>query len=219
MFNMLINSPWTGAVLATLFVVWDGFWLIGPAIGLTKADRPWYLLWGLIAIWIAGFQSFFVLIRDNKRLQAESKRGNRPCLAPRDYTHGSHFQFGLLVNNSEYAAYDVHIPDAPMGASGYILHFQGTFTQVLNKEEVFFAVWIESTTGDSSYEGKELHEIMRLANIRSVKFGIISKDSSAKPIWYRDNCIIIRDVNKYRTGLGFSRLDQEVIEPPATRPQ
>ena len=219
MFNRIAKSHWTGAVIALCFVVWNGFWLVGPAIGLTRADRPWYLFWGLTALVVAGFQSFFILIRENKRLQAEAKRGNRPCLAPRDYTHGPNLQFGMLVNNSEYAAYDVHIPDAPIGDSGYILHFEGTFTQVINKEEVFFATWIESTTGGSSYEGKDLHEVMRQANVHSVCFGVIYKDSSAKPIWYTDNCMVIRDVSRYRTGLGFSRIDQEVIDPPATRPE
>jgi hypothetical protein len=208
------------------FILWEAFWLVGPPLGLTAKDRTPYLLWGLLALTIAGFQAFLTLMRDKRRLEeeihrleAEAKRGNRPCLGPSDYTHGPRFQFGLFVNNQEYAAYDVHIPDAPIADSGYVLHFQGVSTQIPHKGQAFFPTWIESTRGASGYDGKELDEVMRQNNIRSIQFAIISKDSSPKPNWYRDNCIVIRDVNTYPSGLGFHRVDQEVIEAPATRPQ
>lgn len=58
-----IKSHYSGAVGAVLSVMWEGFWLIGPPVGIAGADRRWYLFWGLIALLICGTQAFVVLLR------------------------------------------------------------------------------------------------------------------------------------------------------------
>ena len=117
------NSPWVGAVITICAILWEGFWLIGPPLGIVKTERPFYLFWGLVALSIAAFQSFYTLMRENKQLKTQIG-GNRPSIAPRNYRKQEEDQrFGLTVTNSEYDAYDVHIRDAPVGDSGYVLRF------------------------------------------------------------------------------------------------
>jgi hypothetical protein len=55
-----------GVVGAIASFVWEGFWLIGPPLGVS--DRKWYLFWGLVALAISNFQAFFVLLKQNKQL-------------------------------------------------------------------------------------------------------------------------------------------------------
>jgi hypothetical protein len=64
----VFESPWIGAVVALLSIVWEGFWLIGPPLG---SDRKSYLLWGLAALTVSAGQAFFALIRQNRHLTAE----------------------------------------------------------------------------------------------------------------------------------------------------
>ena len=57
----LLKSPWTGAVGAIASAIWEGFWLLGAPIGLTKSDVRWYLAIGVFTMLLAGGQSFYVL--------------------------------------------------------------------------------------------------------------------------------------------------------------
>jgi hypothetical protein len=72
--------------------------------------------------------------------------------------------------------------------------------------------WLEHPTL-TGRGGSDLFEIMRKENIESVPFGI-HKDSSEIPVWYRSNCVIIRDQG-IRTGLRVSYLSQDKISDPA----
>jgi hypothetical protein len=56
------NSPWVGAVVAMCAILWEGFWLIGPPLGIVKAERPLYLFWGVVALSVAAFQSFYTFL-------------------------------------------------------------------------------------------------------------------------------------------------------------
>ena len=70
MLKQLLDSPRMAAVVALIAIAWEGFWLIGPPIGLSNSDRKMYLLWGLAAITLSGYRTFFVLSRDNRRLKS-----------------------------------------------------------------------------------------------------------------------------------------------------
>lgn len=61
MINRFIKSPLVGAVGALMSAVWEGFWLVGPPLGLTKSDGRWYLAIGLFTMMLAGGQSFYFL--------------------------------------------------------------------------------------------------------------------------------------------------------------
>src|SRR5438132_13018412 len=174
MFGRIVRSAWTGAVACLCSIVWEGFWLIGPPIGIGSNDRKPYLLWGLVALSIAAFQAFYTLVRENRRLKERLNRGNRPCLAPDKYKKQSNGRFGLVVSNSEYDAYDVHIPDANVGDSGYKLQFTGIYSHVSHNENTFFEAWLDSRDR-CGLSGSELFSVMCEANIGVVYFGIISK--------------------------------------------
>jgi hypothetical protein len=149
------------------------------------------------------------------RLQADKKGANRPSIAPRSYKKREHQDFGLTVTNSEYTGYNVRIPDAPIGESGYILQFNGIFSELLHKEQAFFETWLENRNGLPGRGGGDLFNIMQEMGVRFVYFGIISKDTSPTPNWYRDNCSIECNTNKNRTGLVLNHINQDVIpEPP-----
>jgi hypothetical protein len=123
-------------------------------------------------------------------------------------------RWGLTVTNSEYSAYDVHIPDAPIGESGYILQFDGILSELLHNEQAFFETWLENRNGLSGCAGSELFTVMVEAGVEFVNFGIISKDTAPTPNWYRDNCAIKCD-RKRRTGLVLRHINQEVIPEPS----
>jgi hypothetical protein len=53
-----------GAVGAVLSCVWEGFWLIGPPVGIGQGDRKLYLFWGLVALLICGTQAFYALLAE-----------------------------------------------------------------------------------------------------------------------------------------------------------
>ena len=75
MLSRFSKSPWLGAAVAIAAIIWEVFWLIGPAPH--SADDQWaYLQWGLLALAIGCFQAFFFLKRENNRLKgtAEAKR-------------------------------------------------------------------------------------------------------------------------------------------------
>ena len=80
MLKSLLDSPWTGAVGCLGSIVWEGFWLIGPPLGLVGRENRWYLLWGLIALAVCGAQSFGVLLRENNSLRSKIYDG-RPRIA------------------------------------------------------------------------------------------------------------------------------------------
>ena len=71
MLHRVINSPFTGALGCLISIVWEGFWLVGPPVGLNGNDRGLYLRWGLVALAISCFQAFYTLIRENRRLKSE----------------------------------------------------------------------------------------------------------------------------------------------------
>jgi hypothetical protein len=149
------------------------------------------------------------------RLQAEKKRANRPFIAPRSYKRHEDHRFGLTVTNSEYAGFHVHIPDAPVGESGYVLQFDGIFSELLPGEHAFFETSLENRNGLPGCDGSQLFTVMVKADVKAVNFGIISKDTAPIPNWYRDNCAIRCDNRKHRTGLVLRHINQEVIpEPP-----
>jgi hypothetical protein len=213
MFKGIVASPWTGAVTSLCSIVWEGFWLIGPPIGIGRNDRKPYLLWGLAALSIAGFQAFYTLLRENRRLKEKLIKGNLPCLAPDNYKKQSDGRFGLVVHNSEYDAYDVHIPDTDVGESGYKLQFNGIYSHMRTRDERFFEVWLDSAD-HGGVDGSALFRVMSENNIRAVYFGIVSKDSSPVPNWYRDNCAIFYDQIRRRDGLRLTRIGQEAIPAP-----
>ena len=214
MLRTILRSPWTGAVGAVLGLAWDAFWLVGPPLGLNEQDRKSYLLWGLIALSVSAFQAFYTLIRENRQLKERlHQRANRPFIAPRKYETHKTGRFGLTVTNSEYDAFDVHIPEAAVG--DYVLQFNGVLAQVLHKEEAFFETWLVSRAGLPNRSGSALFQVMTEGNIDTVHFAIISKDTSPTPNWYRDNCAIKRDVQLHRTGLLLSHVNQEMIRAPA----
>jgi hypothetical protein len=65
-----VRSPYTGAAGTVASAVWEGFWLIGPPVGVSVEDRRWYLFWGLIALVACGTQAFVALVRENAGLKA-----------------------------------------------------------------------------------------------------------------------------------------------------
>jgi hypothetical protein len=67
----LWESPWSGAMGAIAFILWEAFWLVGPPIGLTKSDARPYLVFGLSAIFVAGAQAFYALIQINRNLEKQ----------------------------------------------------------------------------------------------------------------------------------------------------
>ena len=69
MFKRLWGSPWTGAVVYVALIMWEGLLLLGAPVGLTKADQKSYLLWGLVALFVASVQSFYALATENNRLK------------------------------------------------------------------------------------------------------------------------------------------------------
>src|SRR2546430_8209812 len=69
MLKRIINSPWSGAMVALASAIWQGFWLVGPPLGLTKSDERWYLALGLFALLLSGGQAFYVLKREIKKLK------------------------------------------------------------------------------------------------------------------------------------------------------
>jgi hypothetical protein len=79
MLRRILDSPWAGAVGAIGAFLWEGFWLMGPPIGLTARERTPYLVWGLAALGICAYQSFAALLRENDRLgkQLDEKEKNR----------------------------------------------------------------------------------------------------------------------------------------------
>ena len=147
------------------------------------------------------------------RLQAEKKGANRPSLSPRSYKKREHQGFGLTITNSEYDAYDVYIPAAPIGDTGYVLQFEGIFAQVLHKEKAFFETWVVKK-GLPGRDGSHLFALMFELDIEAIYFGIISKDTAPIPNWHKDNCAITRDAKKHRTGLVLKHINQEVIPEP-----
>ncbi len=150
-----------------------------------------------------------------RRLQAERKSANRPSIAPRNYKRREDHRVGLTVTNSEYAGYDVHIPPVPIGESGYILLFDGIFSELLHNEQGFFETSLENRNGLPGRDGGDLFSTMQQVGVRFVYFGIISKDTSPTPNWYRDNCSIECNNNKHRTGLVLKHINQDVMpEPP-----
>jgi hypothetical protein len=64
-----MDSPWAGAAISMVLVVWEGFWIIGPPLGLTSHDRNAYLCWGLVGLVISGCQAFSALLRENSSLK------------------------------------------------------------------------------------------------------------------------------------------------------
>ena len=208
---------WVGAVL-THWYGWAGGTLISIVLlvgqevwGWQPSKLQFVVILGLGLSW-----STFAAWRDEHtiRLKAEASQGNRPFIGPRNYKRREDQRVGLTVSNSEYAAYDVHIPDAPIGDSGYLLQFEGMFAQVLHNEEAFFETWLETRAGLPGEDGSQLFEVMRKANIESVNFGILSKDTNPTPNWYRDNCVIRRDNQRHRSGLVLRHVNQEVIPAP-----
>ena len=135
------------------------------------------------------------------RLQAETNRANRPFINPRNYKKQADQRFGLTVTNWEYAGYNVHIPSAPIGESGYTLHFDGIFSELLHEEQAFFETWLENRNGLPGHDGSQLFTVMVESGVKVVNFGIISKDTAPIPNWYKDICAIKCDNNKHRTGL------------------
>jgi hypothetical protein len=69
MLKRILDSPLTGALAAIVSALWEGFWLIGPPLGLTKSDSRSYLAFGLLALLLSGGQSFYALKRENKELR------------------------------------------------------------------------------------------------------------------------------------------------------
>jgi hypothetical protein len=149
-----------------------------------------------------------------RRLQAERKSANRPSISPRSYKKRERKGFGLTVTNSEYTGYDVHIPNAPVGESGYTLQFDGIFSELLHNEQGFFETSLENRNSLPGRGGGDLFTVMQEADVRFVYFGIISKDTSPAPNWYRDNCSIECNNNKHRTGLILKHINQDVIPEP-----
>src|SRR5258705_9793070 len=73
MLKALAASPWTGAVWSLVSASWEGFWLVGPPVGIDPGLRRWYLFWGLLSLMIAVTQAFVVLIRKNRTLELALK--------------------------------------------------------------------------------------------------------------------------------------------------
>lgn len=158
--------------------------------------------------WIGAFLAW-------KKLDDKLTKGNRPSIAPRSYKKREDGRFGLTVTNSEYAGFNVHIPNAPIGESGYVLQFDGIFSELLPGEHALFETWLENRNGLPGRGGGDLYTIMQEMSLRFVYFGIISKDTSPTPNWYRDNCSFECNNQKHRTGLVLKHIDQNRIpEPP-----
>jgi len=203
----------SGALATIIGLVWQVVSWAYPSLTWPKF-RPW-MLWAP-GIALCGWAAFLAW-RDEHyaRLNAESQKGNRPSLAPRSYKKRLHKGCGLTVTNSEYDAYDVRIPDAPIGDSGYALRFDGIYSQLLHKEKAFFNTWIvNQNSGVSSRDGGYLFALMFELDIEVIYFGIISKDTTPKPNWYRDNCSIKRAAKEHQTGLVLKHIDQDVIPEP-----
>lgn len=221
-------------VVSSATFVWDE--IVAPLLPAGSDRRrvldavfllPWYG-WIIVYLMILIFlivEHAYKLIRkaeDNRdeselelaKQKARPNAPSEPSFSPRSYKKQDDNRCGLTITNSGYAAYDVQIPDAPVGDSDYILHFEGVFSQVLHREEAFFSTWLDSTNGRPGCEGGGLFEIMRQNNVTEIRFGVISKDAGAIPKWYVDECTITRNVQKRRDGIVLSRTGQRVISKP-----
>ncbi len=139
-------SPWWSVIPISLLVSWR----------LLKANYMQF-----VSVKAERDTTVTKLISENNQLKTQIS-GNRPFIAPRSYQRGGDARYGLTVTNSEYAGYDVHIPGVPIGNSGYTLHFDGIFSQLLHNEEAFFPTWLHGASGIS---GDGLFEVMRQSNV------------------------------------------------------
>ena len=148
------------------------------------------------------------------RIKAEKRSSpGRPSIAPSSYKQKDQ-SFGMTIVNSGYAAYDVHIPDVPVGDSGYVLQFAGIFSVMPHRDQAFFETWLENHLGLPGCDGGQLFEVMQQASVQAIEFGILSKDTESPPNCYRDKCSITCDNNAHRTGLVLRHIEQEIIPAP-----
>jgi len=59
MLRRLLEFRWVGAVGAVISLFWEGFWLIGPPLGVNGNEQKWYLFWGVVALVVCNVQAFY----------------------------------------------------------------------------------------------------------------------------------------------------------------
>lgn len=140
------------------------------------------------------------------------KVSTKPFVAPHEYGRSEKSAaFGLTITNAGYVAFDIHIPPVPVRPSMYVLKFPEMVTQLGERDHKrFIEAWLEYPALPQR-SGADLQEIMRAHNVESLPFAIVYKDSSETPLWYKSNCVIIRDVPGKRHGLRVRYLSQEPI--------
>ena len=139
---------------------------------------------------------------------------HRPQLFPVDYAKAEkRDSCGLYVRNPGYDALDVEIPSVRIGQSGYNLVFPERRAQFGERSgNAFFEAWLESVEQGilPGRGGCDLHEIMRNADVETVNFAIVYKDTDFRS--YKTNCAIER-TNRTRNGLEVKAMSQELVVP------
>jgi len=151
--------------------------------------------------------------RDDAFARLELKTGlppYRPVVTPHGYGQQEYRSYGLFIANDGYAAYDVSIPDVPIGSTMSRLTFSQKLTRLIDKDgKQFFEATIEHLDRPARDGGHLLREMVK-ARVHTLSVGIIYKDTDFR--WYRSNCLIKRDAGE--VGLSVSFVGQEMITSP-----
>lgn len=91
----IVTSPFVGAGIGVIVIVWESFWLLGPPIGVAlsipSSERHQYVVGGFAALCVCAFQACWALRARNLALTrevADLKRQvllNRPLFMPVSY--------------------------------------------------------------------------------------------------------------------------------------
>jgi hypothetical protein len=123
----------------------------------------------------------------------------RPRVVPTGYNKAEgRLQMGLYLRNSGYDALDVEVPPVSVGTSGYTLEFLGRLPQLGERTGIaFLEAWLNHATRPG-LDGSQLHNVMCEAQLESVNFTIVYKDTDLQP--KKTECVIER-TNRERNGI------------------
>jgi hypothetical protein len=206
---------------STAHYLWDE--VVGterPKLIVLLRWLPWYgwtILGLVVLVFLTGEHAYKLIHTAEEDLESAkaASRAGLPFVTPHEYGRaGEGLASGLTITNPGYAAFDIHIPPVMIEPSIYVLRFSEIVTQLGERDHKrFMEAWLDHPTLPGR-DGSALLDVMAKNNIDSLPFAILYKDGNQTPLWYRSNCVIIRDLASTRTGLRVSYLSQERIPKP-----
>jgi len=212
---MLFPGDWRAAAIA--FAVGAITWIFARISKVTPVE-----VWMLILVAVGIYFAVWLLVKNfgpshkSKEPPSDRKEAklpeHRPFVVPDEYGKDAKQNLhGLTVSNPGYAAFDVHILSVPLHLSGYTLVFPETLTKLGERDHRrFIAAWLEHPI-KPGMDGSQLFNVMRIADIDSVHFSILYKDTEFR--WYKSICIIERRP-EVPGGLRVRVRGQELIPEP-----